>query len=88
MANHASAKKRLRQTSRKNVINGNRLGRTRTFIKRVENALSDGNADAAKKAFEIAKPIVMRAAQKGVLHKNMASRKISRLSTRVRELEK
>ena len=86
MANHASAKKRIRQTSRRKIINGNRLSSVRTFIKKVEQAIAEGDVEAAKEALCVAQPIVMRGAQKGVLHRNTASRKLSRLSAQVKLL--
>ena len=86
MANHASAKKRIRQTERRNAINRNRLSRVRTFIKMVELAIDAGDADGAKEALKRAQPVIMRGAQQGVLHRNMASRKVSRLAARVRVL--
>ena len=87
MANHASAKKRIRQTSRRKIINGNRLSSVRTFIKKAERAIANGDAETAKEALRVAQPIVMRGAQKGVLHRNTASRKLSRLSARVKNLQ-
>ena len=87
MANHASAKKRIRQTSRCKTVNGNRLSRVRTFIKKVEHAISKGDIKAAKEALVVAQPIVMRGAQKGVMHRNTASRKLSRLAARVKSLQ-
>ena len=86
MANHASAKKRIRQTERRAVINRNRLSRVRTFIKKVELAIDAGDADGAKQALKAAQPVIMRGAQQGVLHRNMAARKVSRLSARVKAL--
>ncbi|MAI09964.1 MAG: 30S ribosomal protein S20 [Rhodospirillaceae bacterium] len=86
MANHASSKKRIRQTERRSTTNRNRLSRVRTFIKKVELAIEVGDADGAKEALKAAQPVIMRGAQLGVLHRNMASRKVSRLATRVKEL--
>ena len=86
MANHASAKKRIRQTSRCKVINGSRLSRVRTFIKKVEQAIDQGDAKSAREALVDAQPIIMRGAQKGVMHHNTAARKISRLSARIKTL--
>ena len=87
MANHASTKKHIRQTSRRKIVNGNRLSSVRTFIKKVELAIANGDAEAAREAFRVAQPIVMRGAQKGVLHRNTASRKLSRLFARVKALQ-
>ena len=86
MANHASAKKRIRQTERRSTTNRNRLSRVRTFIKKVELAIDAGDADEAKEALKAAQPVIMRGAQLGVLHRNMASRKVSRLAARVKAL--
>ncbi|MBN06337.1 MAG: 30S ribosomal protein S20 [Rhodospirillaceae bacterium] len=86
MANHASAKKRIRQTERRSTINRNRLSRVRTFIKKVELAIDAGDADVAREALEEAQPVIMRSAQLGVLHRNTASRKVSRLAARVKAL--
>jgi len=86
MANHASAKKRIRQTERRNTVNRNRLSRVRTYIKKVEQAIEAGDADGAKEALKAAQPIIMRGAQKGVLHRNTASRKVSRLAAQVKAL--
>ena len=86
MANHDSAKKRIRQTERRKAVNRNRLGRVRTYIKKVEQAIAAGDSDSAKEALKVAQPIIMRGAQKGVIHRNTASRKISRLATQVKAL--
>ena len=86
MANHASAKKRIRQTERRNTVNRNRLSRLRTYIKKVEQAIEAGDADGANEALKVAQPIIMRGAQKGVLHRNTASRKMSRLAAQVKAL--
>ena len=86
MANHASAKKRIRQTERRSTINRNRLSRVRTFIKKVELAIEAGDAEGAKEALKEAQPVIMRSSQLGVLHRNMASRKVSRLAAKVKAL--
>ena len=86
MANHASAKKRIRQTERRSATNRNRLSRVRTFIKKVELAIDAGDADSAKEALKAAQPVIMRGAQLGVLHRNMAARKVSRLAAQVKAL--
>ena len=86
MANHASAKKRIRQTERRSTINRNRLSRVRTFIKKVELAIDAGDAEGAKEALKEAQPVIMRSSQLGVLHRNMASRKVSSLAARVKAL--
>ena len=86
MANHDSAKKRIRQTERRKAVNRNRLGRVRTYIKKVEQAIAAGDSDSAKEALKVAQPIIMRGAQKGVIHRNTASRKISRLATQIKSI--
>lgn len=87
MANSPQARKRIRQTERRTDVNRARRGRIRTFIKGVEKALESGDAAAAAEALKIAEPEIMRGVSKGVLAKNTASRKISRLNARVRSLK-
>jgi small subunit ribosomal protein S20 len=87
MANSPQARKRIRQTERRTDVNRARRGRIRTFIKGVEKALEAGDAAAAAEALKLAEPEVMRGVSKGVLAKNTASRKISRLSQRIRTLK-
>lgn len=84
MANHKSAKKRIIRNAKRAEINGARIGRIRTFIKKVESAISAGDKDAAQLALREAQPEIMRGVSRGVLHKNTASRKMSRLSARVK----
>ena len=84
MAHHKSAKKRIRQTERRTEVNRARVSRIRTFVKKVELAIAAGDAEAAKIALREAEPQMMRGVQAGVLHKNTASRKVSRLSARVK----
>lgn len=86
MANHKSALKRHRQTVRRTEVNRSRVSRIRTFIKRVESAIAEGDSSKAAEALRLAQPEIMRGVTKGVLKKNTASRKVSRLSTRVRKL--
>lgn len=86
MANTPSAKKAARKIERRTAVNGARRSRMRTFVRKVEEALASGNGEAAKVAFQAAEPEIMRAAQKGVLPKNTASRKVSRLAHRVAKL--
>jgi small subunit ribosomal protein S20 len=86
MANTVSAKKAARKIVRRTEINRDRKSRMRTFLRKVEEAITAGDQAAATEALRAAEPEIMRAAQKGVLHKNTASRKVSRLSTRVRSL--
>ena len=86
MANTASARKRIRQIERRTERNKSRMSRMRTFIKKVEMAVASGDKDAATVALREAQPEMQRAAGKGVVHKNTLSRKISRLSARVKSL--
>jgi small subunit ribosomal protein S20 len=86
MANTPQAKKRIRRNARRNEINGNRVSRIRTFVKKVEAALEAGDKTAAAAALSAAQPELARGVAKGVLHKNMASRKFSRLTKRVAAL--
>jgi small subunit ribosomal protein S20 len=87
MANTKSAKKATRVATRRTVINKNRLSRIRTYVRKVEEAIASGNQAAAAEALKAAQPEMMRGAQKGVLHKNTVSRKVSRLSARVKALK-
>jgi len=86
MAHHKSAKKRIRQTERKTAINRARRSRIRGFIKRAELAIQSGDKTAAQDALKAAQPEVHRGVTKGVLHRNTAARKLSRLSARVKAL--
>ncbi|TVR80548.1 MAG: 30S ribosomal protein S20 [Rhodospirillales bacterium] len=86
MAHSASAKKRIRQTKRRTVVNRSRIRRIRTFIRKVERAIAGGDAEAAKSAFQEAQPELMRGVNKGVVHRNTAARKLSRLSHRIKGL--
>jgi small subunit ribosomal protein S20 len=83
MANTPQAKKRIRRNDRRAEVNGNRVGRIRTFIKKVEAALASGDKDAAATALAKAQPELARGVSKGVLHKNTASRKFARLTKAV-----
>ena len=84
MANHKSAKKRIRRNANRAEINKSRISRIRTCVKRVEAAIASGDKDTAQSALKDAQPELMRGVSKGVLHKNTASRKMSRLSARVK----
>ena len=84
MADHASAQKRIRRNARRAVINGARRNRIRTFIKKIELALTSGDTKAAEDALKNAQPEIQRGVAKGILHKNTAARKISRLSARIK----
>ncbi len=87
MANHASAKKRIRTNARRNEINTSRTSRIRTFLKKVETAIASGDAKAAQDAYKDAQPELMRGVSKGILLKNTVARKMSRLSARIKALK-
>jgi len=86
MANIKSAKKRARQTVKRTLVNHTRLSRIRTSVKKVETAIASGDKAAARAAFEAAQPELHRGVTKGVLHRNTAARKLSRLSARINAL--
>jgi small subunit ribosomal protein S20 len=86
MANTKSAKKMTRKIAKRTEVNKGRRSRMRTFLRKVEEAIAAGDQTAATEALRNAEPEIMRAAQKGIVHKNMASRKVSRLAARVRAL--
>lgn len=86
MANTPQARKRVRQTEKRTAVNMARKSRVRTFIRKVEEAISSGDAETAKAALQAAQPEIMRGAVKGVMHKNAASRKVSRLAHRVKTM--
>ena len=86
MANTLQAKKRVRRNAAREDINKARRSRIRTFVKKVELAVEAGNADEAKVALKVAQPELMRGVTKGIFHKKTASRKVSRLSKRVKAL--
>lgn len=86
MANTPQARKRIRRNDRRAEINGTRVSRIRTFVKKVESAIESGVAEQAVAAMRLAEPELMRGVSKGVLHKNTASRKISRLTQRIAKL--
>lgn len=86
MANTPQAKKRIRRNERRAEVNGNRLGRIRTFVKKLESALAAGDKEAATAAIAQVQPEMARGVAKGVLHKNTASRKFSRLTKRLAAL--
>ena len=86
MANTASAKKRNRQTVVRTERNAARKSRMRTFVKKVETAIAGGDKGAAAAALQAAQPEMQRAAGKGVIHRNTVSRKLSRLSARIKAL--
>ncbi|MES2754365.1 MAG: 30S ribosomal protein S20 [Pseudomonadota bacterium] len=86
MANTPQAKKRIRRNDRRAEVNGARVGRIRTFVKKVEAALEAGDKSAAATALQAAQPEMARGVAKGVLHKNTASRKFARLTKAVSAL--
>ncbi len=86
MANTASARKRIRQTAKRTERNAARKSRMRTFVKKVETAISSGNKEQAAAALREAQPEMQRAAGKGVIHANTVSRKLSRMSARIKSL--
>ena len=86
MAHHKSAMKRIRQTERRTEVNRGRTSRIRTFLKKVETALASGSKSAAEDALKEARPELMRGVSKGVVNMNTASRKMSRLTARVKAL--
>lgn len=86
MANTSSAKKAARQAVRRTEVNKARRSRVKTEVRKVEEAIAAGNKAAAVEALKAAEPVLMRTAQKGVLHKKTASRKVARLTARVRGL--
>lgn len=86
MANTPQAKKRARQNEKRFAVNKARRSRIRTYIRAVEEAIESGDKEAAANALKVAQPELMRGVTKGVYHKNTASRKMSRLSARVKTL--
>ena len=86
MANSPQAKKRAKQNDKRFAINKARRSRIRTFLRKVEEAIASGDKDAASAALRAAQPEIMRGVTKGVFHKNTASRKVSRLASRVKAL--
>ena len=83
MANTPQAKKRILRNTKRAEINGARVGRIRTFVKQVESALAAGDKDEAKAALARVQPELSRGVARGVLHKNTAARKLSRLTRRL-----
>jgi small subunit ribosomal protein S20 len=86
MANTSSAKKATRKIERRSAVNKVRRSRVRSYVRKVEEAIASGDKAAAQAALVAAQPELMRAATKGVLPKNTASRKVSRLARRVKSL--
>ncbi|MEC9196179.1 MAG: 30S ribosomal protein S20 [Pseudomonadota bacterium] len=86
MANTPQSKKRARQNERRFAVNKARRSRIRTFLRKVEEAIASGDKDAAANALRAAQPELMRGVSKGLVHKNTAARKMSRLSSRVKAI--
>ena len=86
MANTPQSKKRARQIERVTAVNKARRSRIRTFLRKVEEAIAGGNADAAREALKNAQPELMRGVTKGVVHKNTGSRKVSRLAAQLKKM--
>ncbi len=86
MANTPQAEKRIRRNDRRAAINKARVSRIRTFIKKAESTITGGDAEAAAAALKAAQPELMRGVAKGIIHKNTAARKMSRLAKRVKAL--
>jgi small subunit ribosomal protein S20 len=86
MANTASAKKAARKAARRTEINKARRSRLKTEVRKVEEAIAAGDREAAMKALSVAEPVLARSAQKGIIHSNAASRKVSRLSARIKAM--
>lgn len=86
MANTPQSQKRARQTERRTAVNKARRSRIRTFLRKVEEAIAGGDAQVAAEALRTAQPELMRGVTRGVVHKNTAARKMSRLSARVKAM--
>lgn len=86
MANTPQARKRIRQIERRTIVNRSRMNRIRTFMRKVETAIESGDGAAAKAALREAQPELMRGVHHGLVHKNTASRRISRLAARIKSL--
>ncbi|MEX2616153.1 MAG: 30S ribosomal protein S20 [Alphaproteobacteria bacterium] len=86
MANHKSAKKRIRQIARRTAVNRDRRGRIRTYVRKVEAAIASGDKGLAEQAIRVAMPEMQRGAQQGLTHRNTVARKISRLAKRIEAL--
>ncbi|TCS66427.1 30S ribosomal protein S20 [Primorskyibacter sedentarius] len=86
MANTPQSKKRAKQSEKRFLVNKARRSRIRTYLRKVEEAIASGDKDAATAALRAAQPELMRGVTKGVFHKNTASRKMSRLTARVKAI--
>lgn len=87
MANTPSARKMIRKIERRTEVNRNRRSRIRTFVRKVEAAIAAGDVAAARAALKLAEPELMRGCSKGIVHKNTAARKVSRLVRSINRLE-
>ena len=88
MANTKSARKATRKIARRTIVNKTRRSLLRNSVRKIEEAIASGDRTAALAAFKEVEPVIMRSAQRGVVHKNNASRKVSRLSHRIAKLAK
>ena len=86
MANTKSAKKAVRKITTRTAVNKNRRSRMRSLIRHVEEAIATGDKTQASEALKTAQPVIMNAASNGIVHKNTASRKISRLASRIKAI--
>ena len=86
MANTPSAKKAVRKIARRTEVNKSRRTRMRTYLRKVEEAIAAGDKAAAAEALKVAQPILHKAAGHGIVHRNLASRKVSRLASRIKAL--
>lgn len=86
MANTSSAKKATRKIAARTEVNKTRRSRMRSFVRKFEEAVASGDKTAATEAFKAVEPEIMRAATKGIVHKNTASRKVSRLAARLKSI--
>jgi small subunit ribosomal protein S20 len=86
MANTTSAKKATRKIARRTIVNKSRRTQMRSALRTVEDAIKTGDAKAAKEAMKLAEPALMKAAQRNIVHKNLASRKVSRLTHQIAKL--
>lgn len=86
MANTASAKKAVRKIARRTEVNKARRSQMRTYLRKVEEAIASGDKPAAAEALKVAQPVIQRAAQHGIVHRNLADRKVSRLAGRIKAI--
>ena len=87
MADHKSSKKRIIRNNKRNEINSTRISKIRTFIKKVEKEISSDNKVKASDAFKVAMPEIQKGVSKGLIHKNTAARKLSRLSAKIKNIK-